>query len=289
MYKNRKILLFAFASLDLSRSANRLRRQSEMSNYYDEIKILNPTDFDEEMKRKFNNIVRQRKNRGYGYWFWKPLFIKKIMEQANPGDIIHYVDIGCHIQNKNFKFNNYLDLLIDNNRWILSFQYNSEKSKFKDEISFPKREEFKYTKGDLLDYFGYLGNEDVTDSPQFWAGSFFIVKGIQALNFLDEWINIFEKKFDLIDDSKSKIKNLEGFIENRHDQSVFSLLCKKHGVMSLSAYDECEWGEKDNKRTWKHNKDNPILAKRDLKYSILKRFLKRQTKNFKRLLREISQ
>ena len=289
MYKNRKILLFAFASLDLNRSAIRLKKQAESSNYYDEIKILNPKDFDEKMKRKFNNIVQQRKNRGYGYWFWKPLFIKKIMEQLNPGDIIHYVDIGCHIQNKNFKFNNYLDLLIDNDRWILSFQYNSEESKFKNEISFPKREEFKYTKGDLLDYFGYLDNKNVTDSPQFWAGSFFIVKGIQALNFLDEWINIFEKKFDLIDDSKSKINNLEGFIENRHDQSVFSLLCKKYNVKSLSAYDECEWGEKDNKRTWKHNKDNPILAKRDLKYSILKRFLKRQTKNLKRLLRKISQ
>ena len=289
MYKNRKILLFAFASLDLNRSANRLKKQAELSNYYDEIKILNPIDFDEKMKRKFDNIVQRRKNRGYGYWFWKPLFIKKIMEQLNPGDIIHYVDIGCHIQNKNFKFNNYLDLLIDNDRWILSFQYNSEESKFKNEISFPKREEFKYTKGDLLDYFGYLDNKNVTDSPQFWAGSFFIVKGIQALNFLDEWINIFEKKFDLIDDSKSKINNLEGFIENRHDQSVFSLLCKKYDVKSLSAYEECEWGEKDNKRTWQHNKDNQILAKRDLKYSILKRFLKRQTKNLKRLLRKISQ
>ena len=114
MYKNRKILLFAFASLDLNRSANRLKKQAELSNYYDEIKILNPIDFDEKMKRKFDNIVQRRKNRGYGYWFWKPLFIKKIMEQLNPGDIIHYVDIGCHIQNKNFKFNNYLDLLIDN-------------------------------------------------------------------------------------------------------------------------------------------------------------------------------
>ena len=289
MYKNRKILLFAFATLDLSRSANRLKKQSKESNYYDEIQILNPLNFDEKMKKRFKDIVNQRNNRGYGYWFWKPLFLKKIMHQANSGDIIHYIDIGCHIQNKNSKFYNYLDFLIDNDRWILPFQYHSKKNELTNEISFPKREEFKYTKSDLLDYFGFLDNKNVTNSPQFWAGSFFIVKGVQATKFLDEWINIFEKRIDLIDDSKSNIKNLKGFIENRHDQSVFSLLCKKYNVKSLSAYDECEWGEKDNKRTWEHNKNNPILALRDLEYGIVKRFLNRQKKNFKRLLRKISQ
>ena len=51
MYKNRKILLFAFATLDLSRSANRLKKQSRDSNYYDEIQILNPLNFDEKMKK----------------------------------------------------------------------------------------------------------------------------------------------------------------------------------------------------------------------------------------------
>ena len=211
------------------------------------------------------------------------------MHQANSGDIIHYIDIGCHIQNKNSKFYNYLYFLIYKKKWILPFQYHSKKNELTNEISFPKREEFKYTKSDLLDYFGFLDNKNVTNSPQFWAGSFFIVKGVQATKFLDEWINIFEKRIDLIDDSKSNIKNLKGFIENRHDQSVFSLLCKKYNVKSLSAYDECEWGEKDNKRTWEHNKNNPILALRDLEYGIVKRFLNRQKKNFKRLLRKISQ
>ena len=289
MYKNRKILLFAFASLDLKRSADRLKKQSKESNYYDEIKIFNPFDFDEKMKKKLKDIVYQRNNRGYGYWFWKPLFLKKIMKKLNTGDIIHYVDIGCHIQNKNSKFYNYLDILIDNNRWILPFQYYSEKNELKNQISFPKREEFKYTKSNLLAYFGFLNNKNITNTPQFWAGSFFLAKKVQAMNFLDEWINIFEKRMDLIDDSKSNIENLKGFIENRHDQSVFSLLCKKYNINSLSAYDECEWGEKENKKTWEHIKNNPILALRDLKYSILKRFLNRQKKNFKRLSRKIFQ
>ena len=66
----------------------------------------------------------------------------------------------------------------------------------------------------------------------------------------------------------------------------FSLLCKKKSIDSISAY-ECDWAEKENKRTWEHNFDNPILAKRDLEYNLFKRFINRQIKNFKRLKKKI--
>ena len=55
-------------------------------------------------------------------------------------------------------------------------------------------------------------------------------KNSYSIDFLNSWINIFENHFNLIDDSPSKIKNFEGFVENRHDQSVFSLLCKKNSI-----------------------------------------------------------
>lgn len=281
MYKNKKIILFAFGSNDLSRSAKRLKKQAENTNYYDDIRILNPTNFDQKMQKMFEAIISKRKNRGYGYWFWKPLFLKKILNEIKNGDIIHYVDIGCHLQNKNYRFYEYLDFLIDEDNWILPFQYFSNTSSFSKEISFSQRQEYKYSKADLLDHFNFLNKKDITHSPQFWAGSFFISNQKESENFLNEWINVFEKKIELIDDSNSEISNFDGFIENRHDQSVFSLLCKKYGIKSLSAY-ECEWGEKNNKRTWEHNIDNPILAKRDLRYNIFKRFLNRQIKTYKR-------
>ena len=281
MYKNKKIILFAFGSNDLSISAKRLQKQAENTKYYDDIKILNPTNFDQKMQRMFEDIINKRKNRGYGYWFWKPLFLKKILNEIKNGDIVHYIDIGCHLQNKNYRFYEYLDFLIDKDNWILPFQYFSNNNSFSKEISFPQRHEYKYSKADLLDHFNFLTKKDITHSPQFWAGSFFISNQKESENFLNEWINVFEKKIELIDDSNSEINNFDGFIENRHDQSVFSLLCKKYEIKSFSAY-ECEWGEKNNKRTWEHNIDNPILAKRDLKYNIFKRFLNRQIKTYKR-------
>ena len=81
--------------------------------------------------------------------------------------------------------------------------------------------------------------------------------------------------------------NLSGFIENRHDQSIFSLICKKYGVKTLSAF-EIDWAYLGKKRTWEHNKNCPILLKRDLKYNLLKRFLNRQKKTYKRIIKKVS-
>ena len=59
--------------------------------------------------------------------------------------------------------------------------------------------------------------------------------------FLDSWLKVFNERFDLVDDTKSKNKkNFRNFVKNKSDQSIFSLLCKINKVDSISAY-ECEW------------------------------------------------
>jgi len=281
MYKDKKIILFVFASLDLKKSIDRLKKQASASNFYDLIKVITPDDFDYETKLKVKKFMKDNK-RGYGYWFWKPFFLSKILKEINYGDVVHYIDIGCHINKAGSKrFYEYLDFLNDKNRWLLAFQYHVENIKFSDEIEFQNREEFKYTKSDLLDYFNSLDVDEITITPQFWAGSFFIKKHPESEKFINNWNKVFENNFHLIDDTPSKIPNLPGFIENRHDQSVFSLLCKTNSIYSFSAY-ESEWGEKNNSRTWEHLSNYPIIAKRDLEYNIFKRFINRQIKNFKR-------
>ena len=287
MYKNKKIILLAFATQDLKRSVNRLQKQAEESLYYDLIKIFNPNDFDDKLKIYINNLLKKNKKRGYGFWFWKPYLIKKMMNNINDNDIIHYIDVGCHIiKNKNKKFNEYLNFLIEEKNWILPFQYYFDENQRNNGINYPERQEYKYTKSDLLKYFNFTNSKEITDTPQFWAGNILIKKSKESKDFLSEWINIMYNNFHLVDDSISKINNHKDFIENRHDQSVFSLLCKKYKLISFSAY-ECDWAIKDNKRTWEHNLNSPILAKRDLKYSILKRFFIRQKKNFNRLLKKV--
>ncbi|AFS48002.1 hypothetical protein HIMB5_00012620 [alpha proteobacterium HIMB5] len=207
------------------------------------------------------------------------------MNNLNDNEIIQYIDLGCHIvKDKNKRFNEYLDILMEKKNWILPFQYHEKLNITFSNLSFPKREEFKFTKSDLFDYFKFLNNKEIMNTPQFWAGNIFFKKCKVSQSFLLEWIDIMKNNFHLIDDSHSNIKNHVKFIENRHDQSVYSLLCKKYKLSSISAY-ECDWAIKDNQRTWDNTLESPFQAKRDKKYNLLKRFLNRQKKNLKRFFK----
>jgi len=282
MINKRSIVLLAFGTDDLNKSAKRLKLQALESKYYSDIKIFSSKDLDKYAKNFIENVIKKNGKRGFGYWFWKPYLILKVINELKDNDIIHYLDIGCHINNNSNKFKEYISLLDADIRGLIAFQYYPiVNENFKD-IDFPKREEYKFTKADLFDYFGYLNNDKIINTPQFWAGSFFIKKNDFCIRFLENWIEVFRNNFELINDSPSSKKNFPGFIENRHDQSVFSLLCKKNSISSVSAY-ESDWAIKKNQRTWEHNKTNPFLAKRDLKYNVFRRFINRQKRTLSRL------
>ena len=287
MHRGRKIFLVAFGTKDLKKSAKRLRLQAQNSKFYDDIKIFDNEFFDKDMNFMVEKLIKDKKVRGYGYWIWKPYFILRVLEEIEYGDIINYMDIGCHIIKKNSRrFHEYINLISNEKKWLLPFQYKIIYSNLSKNFNYPNREEYKFTKSDLLNYFGFLSDKSMLETPQYWAGNFFIKKTDDSIKFIKEWLNIFYERFDLVDDTTSKIKNHKDFIENRHDQSVFSILCKKNNLDSLSAY-ECDWAILNHKRTWDHNIDSPILAKRDLDYGILKRFLNRQKKTFKRIKRKL--
>ena len=102
------------------------------------------------------------------------------------------------------------------------------------------------------------------------------------LNVRDEILGNLNQFTYLFDDSPSKIKNHDQFKGMRGCQSVFSILSKIYGAYKFSA-SECEWAENNEGRVWTHLLDYPILAKRDKKYNLLKRFINRQKKNLSRI------
>ena len=108
MSKNKETVLLAFASNDLKRSINRLSIQARESNFYSKIKIFNSNNLPKDLASKLNYLLSINKKRGYGYWIWKPYLIKKIFDEIQYGDVINYLDIGCHIIKENvLKFNEY--------------------------------------------------------------------------------------------------------------------------------------------------------------------------------------
>tara|TARA_B100000900_G_scaffold5664_1_gene4764 strand:+ start:7000 stop:7800 length:801 start_codon:yes stop_codon:yes gene_type:complete len=256
--------LISFGSPNLKKSIKRFITQSKVLKYYDKVKVFSLSDLNKKEKDKLKKLLRNQKNKkGYGFWSWKPIVIKKYLKQIKNNDIINYVDLGCHLNpNGKKRLDFYIKKLNQSKNGMIGFQYK-ELKKLNDKIyKFQDLYEYKYTKSDLFEYFDILRKKKFTHTPQFWAGNIFLKKNNFTKNFINNWINVFEKRFDLIDDTKSKKKNFKNFIKHKSDQSVYSILCKIYKVKSLSAY-ECEWIYYKKRKYWKHTLKSPIIAKRD--------------------------
>ena len=281
MDNNKDIYLCSFASPDLSRSVLRFKKQANEMKVYKDIKIYSFDDLSENKRIQIENFKKKKQNRLFGYACWKPEIILNYLKLIPNDAILQYSDIGCHLNYNGLpKLQEYITLVEKND--ILAFQYkepNFKEKNYKYQIYYEK----EYSKGDLFNYFNLDLKDQIIHTEQFWSGTVFFKNNEISKSFLFRWNEIC-KKNDLISDEESKIKNHENFIEHRHDQSVFSILCKLNNVYSLSA-SEAEWAEDDVDKTWKHLDKFPILAKRDKKYNFLKRFINRQKRNIRRILK----
>ena len=282
MYEEKKIYLCSFASPDLNRSVLRFKNQASKINSYKKIKVYGYNDLSLDKKYQIDNFKKKNKKRLFGYGCWKAEIIDNFMNSLPKDAIIQYSDIGCHLNtNGEKKLLEYYDLTKENN--ILAFQYKKPQFDLND-LKYQIYYEYENTKSDLFNHFNLDLKSEVSKSEQFWSGSVFFKNNEKSKIFLKKWMDIC--KIDhLIDDESSKIDNHKNFKEHRHDQSVFSIICKLHKVFSISA-SEAEWAEDNNGRTWNHLENFPILAKRDKKYNLFRRFINRQKKNIKRLLKK---
>lgn len=150
--------------------------------------------------------------RGYGYWIWKPFLIQQIMKTMEDGEVLFYCD-SDFILKKDRTFLEKLKKDVKNNKIISSSKCEKE---------------LKWNKTDTIKRIGVnLTEEDI----QIQAGTLLIYLCKETRLFIDEWYSICcEKNYHYIDDTPSIEPNHKTFIEHRHDQSIFSLLLKKHNI-----------------------------------------------------------
>jgi hypothetical protein len=79
--------------------------------------------------------------------------------------------------------------------------------------------EREWTKKEIYRYFNLVPD----NSTQYSAGSFAFRITKQTIQLIDEWNKLSKNAYDLFTDH-SRLKQLPEFKENRHDQSIFSIL-----------------------------------------------------------------
>lgn len=168
--------------------------------------------------------------RGFGYWCWKPQVILQSLRQINDNDILIYADIGCEfVPSRAKSLLQKLKMLESND--IMGFSCYGSNPKY-------------WTKGDIFEFFGVKNDPNFTETPELAGGFIFMKKTQKTIQIMNEFLNIFKNHFNLVDDSPSQTPNFEGFIENRHDQSIWTMINKKHKLQNFSYSNDNELLEK---------------------------------------------
>jgi hypothetical protein len=239
----------------MKKSLTRIQKQAQELNFFDDTFINTENDLDSSFRESFKDKLIKG-SRGYGYWIWKPQIILQALEKMEDGDILLYADVGCHLNKKGVeRLKSYFNQPSLSDSGFVLFQEAVDSPDRNLIISYSHLERV-YTKGDIFDYFKARDLPEVSNTGIIAATTFIIRKSPQVQKLIEEWLDIFKNNFNLVNDTPSLSPNFPDFIENRHDQSIFSLLCKMNKIPTISAYEL--WQE-----DWKKLEKYPIWAKRD--------------------------
>ena len=175
-----------------------------------------PEDIDINFKKKNKDILSR--SRGNGYWIWKPYFIlKTLKDKLNKGDYLIYTDAGILYLDKVEKI---IRFMISKNEDIWAIRTSHLEKRY------TKRDAFILLDADFPIY---------TDTYQYMAGIQIYKKSNFSINFVERLLNYSTDKRIITDDPNTQgLPNYKGFIDNRHDQTVLSLLTKKFRFSHLN-------------------------------------------------------
>ena len=214
----RKPILITFGDGDLRfrRAARRIVREAQATNLFDQCLSLDFKwfrDYDETSFELASGWLRQGQVRGAGYWLWKSLIFKWAAE-VFPGRDIQYLDAGLVIKPGQ-------DARKVLESWIIEAQDLGGLA-----FNLPRHLEIEWCKREILEY--------LDPAKQFWytnqiESCFIFLTANRVREFGEEWhkASIFRNGYFLTDALDEP--QFEEFIENRHDQSIFSLLWKQFG------------------------------------------------------------
>ncbi len=191
---------------------------------------------DPEFKDIIDNIPKKLgSGRGYWWYMWKPYVIYKTLKSLNDGDLLFYGDSGMTIYNKadtHKRINNLVSLVKNKEKCptgIVTFITTGKPG---------DRQEFMYNLVDVFEHFGVLNNKDITHTQQCQAGVHMIMKCPKSVEIIELWYKKAVTTPSLfVGDRRifkpNQTKQMDGFRDHRHDQSVWSIICKLNGVTVL--------------------------------------------------------
>lgn len=169
---------------------------------------------------------------GFGLWLWKPWVIRHVLSAGKVPEncYLAYVDVGCTISKSGeARAMEYMQALHHQDKSVLAFQM-------------PHLER-KWTKGEIFDFFDA---RHLADTGQLVAGIAVYKNNEVSRRLVAEWYDIMRTHPKMVDNSPSATPNFPDFIDNRHDQSIRSLLIKHKYANDVLLFSDETWSESFN-------------------------------------------
>lgn len=259
--------LVTFASSDYAHSLRRLRRQAQAMSTFASITTTTDKDLEPSFRAKFSEFL-QPGVRGFGYWMWKPEVILRALERIPEGEVLLYLDAGCHLNPAGrARLSLYVKWVATSASGLLAFQYRPFPSA---PANYPiERAESlldrHYTKREALEALDIEPQSPLLDDPAIAGGIIFVKKCGESMASLHLWREAVDKHPSAFTDQLDRSAQDSSFRDTRHDQSIFSILAKQRGIETVSAYETWVPKTSDHQPDWSPLVGFPIHARRDLK------------------------
>lgn len=225
-----------------------------------------PDDIDENFRNKNREILQNDK--GGGYYLWKPYILNKAIKSMDKDDYLVYTDAGSIFVNP---IQNLIACMKRENTDIMVFSLEKEML------------ERKYTKRDAFILMDCNSNQ-FANTPQTIGGYVILKKTAFVEQFLKEDLQ-YAQDIRIISDNENVLQqdNYADFITHRHDQSIWSLMVKKYGLVRFrdpSQYGMChEYESEVTKRSdypqiiYSHRKNGGSRAELLIRYNMFSRMI----------------
>ena len=184
----------------------------------DKVILYGPNDLDEDFKKENYTIIQAK--RGAGYWIWKPYTINKALKSINYGDYLVYADSGS--------------FYVDDINILIRFINEKNADVFIGKLD---HKESEYSKRDAFVYLD-VDTREMANSYQYEASFILLKKTVKTERLMKEWLE-YCTDIRIISNNENTCgkDNYPEFVENRFDQTVLSLLAKKHGIVGYRPAD----------------------------------------------------
>lgn len=228
-----RVHLITYGDDNFEKAKQRLCKEAYGTGWFDTVKGFSPNDLSDEFKDTYRDILKMK--RGGGYWIWKYDIISQTLNNMNNNDILIYLDAGCSINiNGKNRFDEYIQMLNDETP-IISFQI--------------PHLEYKYTTKEIFEYFIVSNDINITNTGQILNGILVMKKNSKLVTLINLWGKALNDNPLLFTDYYNRNQN-SGFIDNRHEQSIFSVIRKMYNPLLLS--DETWFTPFGNKESLKY-------------------------------------